>query len=229
MISDETLFAWLDGELDPAQAAAVEQQVALDAGLKRRAAAHRALHARLRATFDPIAQLPLPEHLAPRRAEVIDLETRRASARPIPRKIQWAAMAASLIIGVMAGSQIHSGASGPIASESGQLVAAGDLEQALYTRLASAPADSGARIGLTFRDAAGDLCRSFTDNGAAGLACYQGGDWRIRGVFQAAEGQQADFRMAGGVDPRLGELIDSTIAGEPLEAASERKALDGLR
>ena len=108
-------------------------------------------------------------------------------------------------------------------------MASGQLEQALYTGLASAPGDEGARIGLTFRDASGDLCRSFTDDGAAGLACHQGGDWRIRGLFQASEGQQAEFRMAAGQDPRLAELIDSTMAGEPLDAAAERKALDSLR
>jgi hypothetical protein len=35
--------------------------------------------------------------------------------------------------------------------------------------------------------------------------------------------------MAAGPDPRLADLIGSTMAGEPLDAAGERKALDGLR
>ena len=139
------------------------------------------------------------------------------------------AMAATLAIGIAVGTFVNPSSSGPIASEGGQLVASGTLEEALYTRLASAPADEGARIGLTFRDAAGDVCRSFTDQGASGLACHQGGDWRIRGLFQAGEGQQGDYRMAAGPDPRLAELIDATIAGDPLDAAGERKALDGLR
>jgi hypothetical protein len=229
VINDETFFAWLDGELDAADSRAVANEVALDADLQRKAEAHRAMRGRLRDAFDPIAQAPLPDRLVPRQAEVVDLASHRPAARPMPRPLQWAGMAATLAIGVMGGSLIQSGAAGPIASNSGQLVAAGELEQALYTRLASAPADSGARIGLTFRDAAGDLCRSFTDQGAAGLACFQSGDWRIRGLFQSGEGQQSEFRMAGGPDPRLAELIDSTIAGEPLDAAGERKALDGLR
>jgi hypothetical protein len=31
--------------------------------------------------------------------------------------------------------------------------------------------------------------------------------------------------MAAGVDPRLMELVDATIKGEPLDAAQERAAL----
>ena len=232
MISDERFFAWLDGELEPAEAAEVAALVAADPNLQRQADAHRALAGRLGAAFDPVAAAPLPGRLVeaarPRPAEVIDLAARR-DARTIPVRMQWAAMAATLAIGIVAGSMIGSAPSGPIGRENGQLVASGDLEAALYTRLASAPADDGARIGLTFRDAAGDVCRSFTDDGAAGLACHQGGDWRIRGLFQAGEGQQAEFRMAAGADPRLAGLVDATMAGEPLDAAGEREALASLR
>ena len=233
MISDERFFAWLDGELDPAEAAAIDELVAADPGLQRKADAHRALGGQLRRAFDPIAAAPVPEGLVaaarPGEAEVIDFAARRTQARPISRPMQWMAMAATLAIGIVAGSMINPGATGPIGRENGQLVASGELEQALYTRLASAPAEDGARIGLTFRDAAGDLCRSFTDGGSSGLACHQGGDWRIMGLFQAGEGQQTEFRMAAGADPRLAGLVDSTIAGEPLDAAAERQALATLR
>lgn len=229
MISDERFFAWLDGELEPAEAAAVDELVAADPELQRRAEEHRALAGRLRAAFSPVADMPVPTGMLPREAEVIDFASRRVAARPISRPMQWAAMAATLAIGVVAGTMINSGATGPIGQEHGQLVASGDLEQALYTRLASAPAEAGARIGLTFRNAKGDLCRSFTVEGTAGLACHQDGDWRIRGLFQAGEGQQSEFRMASGPDPRLAELVDSTMAGEPLDATSEKQALDRLR
>ena len=233
MISDERFFAWLDGELDAAEAAAVAALVAADPELQRKAEAHRALQGSLRAAFDPIADAPVPQTLAdaarPREAEVVDLASRREARRTFFAPMQYAAMAATLAIGVVAGSMINSAPSGPVTRENGQLVASGDLEAALYTRLASAPAAEGARIGLTFRDAAGDVCRSFTDDGTSGLACHQSGDWRIRGLFQAGEGQQAQFRMAAGQDPRLAGLIDSTIAGEPLDAASEREALASLK
>ena len=231
MIGDERFFAWLDGELDPSEASAVDELVAADPELQRRAEAHRALAGRLNHAFDPIAEMALPQRLAdaarPRQAEIIDFAARRPRAMPV--RMQWAAMAATLAIGIAAGTMLNSGPSGPVAREGGQLVASGELEQALYTRLASAPAREGARVGLTFRDAAGDVCRSFTDEGAAGLACHKGGDWQIKGLFQGGEGQQSEFRMAAGADPRLAELVNATMAGEPLDAAGEREALATLK
>lgn len=233
MISDERFFAWLDGELDPAEAQAVAAQVAAEPQLQRKADAHRALHGSLRDAFDAVAGAPVPQSLVeaarPREAEVIDFGSRREARRRFFAPTQWAAMAATLAIGVVVGSMVNTAPSGPIDRESGQLVASGELEQALYARLASAPAGEGARIGLTFRDAAGDVCRSFTDDGTSGLACHQKGDWRIRGLFQAGEGQQGQFRMAAGTDPRLAGLIDEAMAGEPLDAAGEREALASLK
>jgi hypothetical protein len=234
MISDETFFAWLDGELEPAKAAAIDDIVARDPALQRRAEQHRVLQARLVAAFDPIAEAAVPDRLVAaatlREAEIVDfsaVRNRRRSTFPV--WTQWAAMAATLAIGMVTGSMLGTSDESPIARENGQLVASGELEDGLYTRLASAPADSGPRIGLTFRDAAGDICRSFTDDGAAGLACHRQGEWRIRGLFQAGEGQSTEFRMAAGPDPRLAELIDSSIAGEPLDAAAESQALKTLR
>lgn len=232
MIKDELFFAWLDGELDPAAAAEVAAAVAADEGLARKAEAHRALGSRLQAAFAPIAAAPVPARLqssTPQPAQVIDLSAARQRRRlAAPVWTQWAAMAATLAIGVFGGSFLAS-PSGPIAVEDGRMVASGDLEQALYTRLASAPAEDGPRIGLTFRASSGDLCRSFTDQASSGLACREGGDWRIRGLFQAGEGQQGEFRMAAGPDPRLAELIGSTMSGEPFDAAAERKAIADLR
>ena len=232
MIDEERFFAWLDGELDAGEAAEVAALVAADPELQRKVEVPRKFGQRLHAAFDPLAAQGAPDRLLraikPPEAGVIDLAARRASRRNWA-PFQWAAMAATLAIGIVAGSLVNRGPTSPISSEGGQLVASGELEQALYTRLASAPADEGTRIGLTFRDAKGDLCRSFTDDGASGLACHEKGDWRIRGLFQAGEGQSSEFRMASGPDPRLGELIGATIAGDPLDAAGERKALDGLR
>lgn len=233
MISDERFFAWLDGELDPSEAAEVEALVARNPQLARKAAAHRALHGHLRAAFDPIADSAVPSRLRdvarPGEAEIVTLNSRRNAQRPLGAPVQWMALAATLAIGIVAGSLIDTGASGPLARENGRLVAAGELEAALFTRLASAPNDDGPRIGLTFRDQAGDLCRSFTDLGTSGLACHRGGDWRILGLFQAGEGQQGEFRMAASADPRLAELVDSAISGEPLDADGERRALEQLK
>ena len=59
MISNERFFAWLDGELEPAEAPPVDRLVATDPELQRKAADHRALRGSLSAAFDPIATLRL--------------------------------------------------------------------------------------------------------------------------------------------------------------------------
>jgi hypothetical protein len=120
---------------------------------------------------------------------------------------------------------LSGGPASPVQSEGGRLVAGGDLENALYAQLASAPADHGPRIGMTYRDKSGAICRTFQDSGSSGLACREAGDWRIRGLFQGAEGQSSDYRMAAGADPRLMDIVDESIAGEPFDQAQEEAAL----
>ena len=195
IMDDEKFFAWLDGELDAAEADAVAALVAADPGLQRKADAHRRLKARLGEAFAPIAvAIPAPSN-------VVNLAEVRAR-RSLPSMAQWAAIAATLVLGLATGSMLTGGSRGPVSSEAGLL------------------------IGLTFRDSGGAVCRSFTDGSAQGLACRHGKGWRIRGLFQAGEGQSGAFRMAAGPDPALAALVDSTIAGEPFDATAERGARD---
>ena len=225
---DDKFFAWLDGELTAAEAAEIEARVAADPALRKLAEEHRALGARLKAAFDPVAAEPvsLAAYAPAADSNVASLAQVRVARRPVMQQFwaQAASIAVVFAMGVGAGNSLLGGPASPIAPEAGRLVAAASLEDALYRQLASQPADSGPRIGLTFRDKQGHVCRTFTDQGASGLACLQGGDWRLEGLFQAPEGQAADYRMAAGSDPRLGTLVDSAIAGEPFDAEKERQA-----
>lgn len=228
MNEDVEFFAWLDGELDGEAAHRVAARVAASPELTSRAEQHRRLAAGLRDSFDPVMDAAAsPPRFG--QAEVIDLGARAArhgaSRFAMP---QWAAMAATLVLGLVAGTMIgdRGGMVSPVAVEGSQLVASAELDQALDTSLASAPASDGPRIGLTFRDASGRICRSFNEVAASGLACRDGEHWRIRGLFQGSEGQAGDYRMAAGEDPRLASLIDETIAGEPFNAAQEKAALE---
>jgi len=63
MNEDERFFAWLDGELGAAEAAEVEAAVAANPRLARMAEHHRGFGARLRETFDTVADTPVPERL----------------------------------------------------------------------------------------------------------------------------------------------------------------------
>ena len=228
-VSDETFFAWLDGELDGAQAAEVAAAVAADPRLAQRAEQHRAFETRLRGTFDSVVAAPVPERLAEAvrapGADVIPFAARSRRGAPWAGVPQWAAMAATLALGIGLGTLVDSQpGTAPVDIRGGQMFAAGQLDATLDRQLASAAAANDVRVGLTFRDQTGAICRSFTGPSASGLACRQGQDWRVRGLFAAPEGQSGDYRMAAGQDPLLAELIDSTIAGEPFDAAQEKAA-----
>ena len=220
-MDDEQFFAWLDGELDPQAAAKVAAQVAADPELQRKAEAHRSMQARLRGAFEPLLAAPSAA------SNVIDLgaaRKRQATRRAWPGVAQWAAIAATLVIGIVTGTMIAGSGDFPGRGGPGYIVASGPLDRALDTQLASAPSADGPRIGLTFRDQKGTLCRSFTDGSAQGLACRDRTAWRIRGLFQAPAGPSGEYRMAAGTDPALAVMIDRTILGEPFDAAAERQA-----
>lgn len=225
MIDDEKFFAWLDGELPADDAARIAEQVGADPALIARAAEHRALAASLRAGFAPLMEDKMPPpRFAP--AEVVDLSARRkqGGARGSFGLPQWAAMAATLAVGIVAGHFVGGRDSSLIQSRDGQLVAAASLDEALNSQLASSEQGGAVRIGLTFRDKAGGICRTFSEKGATGLACRDGDHWRVDGLFGAAEGQQSDYRMAAGADPWIASMIDERINGNPFGPAAERAA-----
>ncbi|HEU0310035.1 MAG TPA: anti-sigma factor [Sphingomicrobium sp.] len=227
MNEEEEFFAWLDGELDGQAAERVAARVAVSPELAAKAEKHRMLAAGLRRAFDPVMEAA-PARPSFGEGDVIDFGARAADRRRSRFALpQWAAMAATLVVGVLAGAMIGGGGGvdSPVEVESGQLVAAASLDRALDTRLAGAPAPEGTHIGLTFRDASGRICRSFSGAEASGLACREGEYWRIRGLFQGTDGQAGDYRMAAGMDPRLAALIDETIAGDPFDADKEKAAL----
>jgi hypothetical protein len=132
-------------------------------------------------------------------------------------------MAATLAVGILVGTAIPPRSNAPVEVQGGKIYAAPSLGRALDAQLASTAADD-TRIGLTFRDRSGAVCRTFTQPQASGLACRQNGRWQLRGLFAAPEGQGTAYRMAGGMDSNLAALVDSTMAGEPFDAAAERAA-----
>lgn len=226
MIDDEKFFAWLDGELEPADAAEVEAVVASDPRLRKRAEQHRALAATLSHAFDPIAKAPVPDRLRAAlrpSADVVDFAAAKRR-RSIPSLPQWAAIAATLVLGIFLGTMVPQRSGAPVTVLGGKLYAASALDNALDTQLASAPRGP-VRIGLTFRNHSGAICRSFSAPTGSGLACRNGNGWELKGLFSAPEGQASDYRMAG-TDPNLATLVDSTISGEPFDAAAEKAALE---
>jgi hypothetical protein len=214
MTDEEEFFAWLDGELASADAARVEARVAASPALAAEAEAHRAMTAGLRTAFTPV--------MTPK-SEVVDFASRRARRGPAGLP-QWAAIAATLAIGIFVGTQVPIPSHAPVQVEGGRIYAAAALNEALDSELAGAPSKSPVRIGLSFRDQSGEICRSFTQGPTSGLACRDADRWQLRGLFAAPEGQTGQYRMAAGMDPNLAALVDSTIAGEPFDASQEKAA-----
>lgn len=189
---DETLMAYADGELEPAQRAVVEAALAADPTLVVRVEQHRALRKKLNTKFDRVLMETVPDALvakvlasgaaADRAATVTDLRRVRAAraaeakeaAAAVARRadtprppwtwFEWAAIAASIATGaVIAHLALNAPDASRIGTEHGQLVAQADLAQALSSQLAiDQPADAAVQIGVSFKSKSGDTCRTFT-------------------------------------------------------------------
>jgi hypothetical protein len=104
------------------------------------------------------------------------------------------------------------------------MLARGELAETLETQLASAPDEgAAARIGLSFEDREGRLCRTFDAEALSGIACRAPRGWRL---VMTAEGSGAatEYRQAGA--PVVLEQAQAMMAAEPLDAAAEEAARD---
>ena len=127
-MDDQKFFAWLDGELDSAEAEAVAAEVAADPDLQRQADAHRALGTSLRAAFQPVMDAPATlDAYAPRpETNVASIAAARVTRVERRRPSFWqqaAAMAATFLVGIVTGTMLLSGPDSPVAPEAGRLVA----------------------------------------------------------------------------------------------------------
>ncbi|ARS26806.1 zf-HC2 domain-containing protein [Sphingomonas sp. KC8] len=231
MINDETLFAYLDGELPAAEAARVEEALAIDPALREKLSAQRALRERLQRAFDPITSEELPAALAhataPRGATVIDMAAARtAKAQRVPKELGgWAAIAAALVAGLVGGYLMNAQPNGPAIERDGRMIAAAPIASALDRQLASAGKPQGpVQVHLTFRDASGAICRSFAAPAASGVACHEQDRWIVRALFAPDKQQDGPYRTAASGSAALLAYIDGVIAGEPFDAAAEDAA-----
>ncbi len=239
-ISEETLLAYVDNELDEATRAEIDAAIAADPELARRVEQQRSLRKLLGAAYDPVLDEPVPARLLaatkPRSgigAKVVELAAARKRRRSTDRGAwgwaQWGGMAACLVLGLFVG---RSGLPGEeIATQGGQLVARGTLAQALSTQLARSQAtDAPVKVGTSFLSRGDEYCRSFTlaRGRTGGLACRHGDDWQVRVLAQDSSAAPAggDLRMASSaLPPAVLRTIDEQIKGGALDAQAEQAAL----
>jgi hypothetical protein len=240
MIDDETLMAYADNELDPAQRRSVERAAAADPATAKRLMDHVALRNRMAAAFAEVLDDPVPARLKasasggePFGAAVIDLAAARAARTPKPKR-SWpigGAIAACLAVGLLAGAGLETLRPAPIISgRGGALVADGALAKALSTQLASnQTGGQPIKIGLSFRTASGDYCRTFRvdrETAVAGVACRDPQAWSVKmAMATAPEHPAGGYRTASSdTPPAITQLVETLSAGEPLNAQDEAVA-----
>ncbi|WP_369981088.1 anti-sigma factor family protein [Xanthomonas bundabergensis] len=249
-IDASTLQAYADGELDALQAARVEAALRADPQLAAALQRLQRLQARLRAGFAPVLDEAVPPRLlaaarsrpAPRADPPADATAEPAVASlPLPvtsrahrarqrptRRWGWpAAVAAALLLGVWITQRQMPQPAAPAAARGS--AASGELAHALDQQL-SGGADTGVRIGLSFRDRDGRYCRTFALRaGSAGLACQRDGRWQVQMQVPAPapDGAAVDagLRMAASAMPAaVLQAVDARIEGQALDADGERRA-----
>jgi hypothetical protein len=245
-ISEETLQAYVDGELGATVVAQIDAALAHDALLARRVAQARALRAQLQSLFDPVLDEPVPGQLSAllqpaspaSRVSTIPLTAQAshrgfgAGRRRTSRRwlVPGAAVAASLA--VLAVSLWWNGGSRLVRTQDGQPFATGALSHALDRGLASAPDPSAAIvIGLTFRGADGHICRTFARRASpamAGLACHEAAGWSLPALSTHIEPEGGELRQAASdLPPAVQAAVDARIRGDAFDAQQERAARDG--
>jgi hypothetical protein len=214
-ISNETLMAYVDSELDAAARAEVEAAMRRDPEIEQRIAEYRGLRDRLKAAYEPALAEPVPARLlgilrtdnadgaagADAGAGAGGTAAVRGAGRaprelpqPRPLRLRWrypATLAASVLV-VICAAMFARQSSRPalIQNRGGALVAIGVLARDLSDRLAGDAGADEVRIGVSFLARSGEYCRTFSvtaQPASAGIACRAAQRWEIRDLAQAKE------------------------------------------
>ncbi|MDR3508045.1 MAG: hypothetical protein P4L64_09130 [Caulobacteraceae bacterium] len=249
-ITDETLMAYVAGELDAADRVAVERAARTDAALARRIQAQRRLRQEKpvplvsKTAADALKALPSEQPAvasSPREpATVVDLaeiRSKRTKATAGPRNqrpwVAWILALACVILAVGVGLRLAAPRPGPAApllgGPGGPLAAEGPLAVALDQQLgAAAVADSGlVRMGISFRNNEDVDCRTFRvlrADGFAGLACREGRGWKVRVAVATSSVAGASSAPSLDPPPLILAAVSGMIAGAPFDARQEAEA-----
>jgi len=209
-ISTDVLQDFIDGKLPPGEAGRIAGELAHDPEMAAYVEHHKASRALL--SSPPVLRL-----------KRWSADAAHASAAWIPA----AAVAAGIGLGVLLAGTYGIGTN--LRSETGSLVAQGELAQALTSQLWNEQSRSAAQIGASFWSKNGAFCRSFalrgnTESAMTGIACRERGAWRIV-VAAAVAPEEVPFPLApAALPPSVRGVMDNLIVGQTLEAEAERQA-----
>ena len=232
-ITDETLMAYADGELDEHEAEAVRVAVENDSALQQRLERFQQVDELLRAAFPaPVDETDRFEELLREPAKVVELKPRARSVR------QWipagAAIAAG-VAGLMIGSAMTASTAGLMSVANGDVHVAGVVQRVLNVQPAGEVAyEQGFRVTpvLSFVANDGRPCREVRiaghDASARFLACMNAKEqgWEVEALVRApGEGSPDAYHTAGGSDPAIDAVLARLGVKETLDADSERAAI----
>lgn len=215
---EQRLAAWLDGALDPKDAAAFEAELAANPALAERAGSWRANDAFIADALAPVAQSPIePELLAklglsgPAAAND-NPPWWRSNALPL-----GGAIAASLAVAVLL-------------AQPGQ-----PQRDEVSLALDTTPSLQQARLSdgrvieptLTLRAADGRWCREFRSQGKLSLACRKDGRWTVEGeAADSGSAQGGDYGLASSADHGALDAAYRRIdASDPIAAVREAELI----
>jgi hypothetical protein len=228
--SPETLMAYADGELDADTRRAIEAEMAVDPLVAQEIERQRALRADVSGAFAGVLDEPVPDRLlraAKKTGGKTDQQSRRQWSWP-----EWTSIAASLLIGILAGRALLPQAGGQrgliTAGVDGRVIASGALAQALSDQLSSQDG-TDIDIGLSFRTKSGEYCRTFgarAVNPVVGFACRDAEVWRVDMLSTAPRAETSGaYRMASTQLPApVVQAIAARMRGEALDADEEAVA-----
>ena len=242
--TDAQLAAFLAGTLeDDVLLDAIEAAINADPALADRvealaAAGDDPAAGAVRNAFAPVLAAPVPESLtgivrpaAPPAARLLPTPANDTGASW--RWPQFAAMAASLVLGVVIGGPLLTGGGGD--DSAGLVLASAEVETMLATLPSGQQTDLASlgtgEVVLTFRDGEGRLCRQFlieqggTTSDALACAAGSGKSWQIEAYGRRAA-PTGEMKLAGGdAAPAVVAAVDAIIAGDPLIGADETAVL----
>lgn len=230
-ISDEMISAWLDRECSSEQGAEIEAAIARDPSLALKVARVARLDRVLSPAYSDALNAAVPERFetllaAPRRQTNLRGLWSGFSNWISPGPVL--ALGASLAVAAAAVGVLLSGLNtspGFETTPDGSVIA----NNALSARLAEIRSgeDGGIRVKLSLRDEAGRYCRQFETPAAAGLACFESGDWRLETLSNGQKTvSQGSYVMAdGGVDPGTAAALERIGISEVLDREQEARAI----
>ena len=233
-VSDEMITAWLDGEVTPQQREVIEQAVAASPELGRHVARLSQMDRMLAPAYAATLKAPIPARfdaiLARPRASAWSLLGLRIVFGGLlePRPLGMAA--AALVVGVVAGSLLLASPAKPgfDTMADGQLVANNEMAISLASLQSGDAGSQAVRIKLSLVDEGGNYCRQFETAGSSGLACLDGGKWKVDTLSpdKASAGQGGQYVMAdGAVDPAIAAALERRGVKEVLDHTQEAAAI----